>query len=772
MKNTVRAALLLCSALLPPASAQLLPGEDPVALGPLGGSATNVHVTPGNPSSVYAFKYTQGLFHSTDGGLTFGQIGAGLGGDADDLTQDPAASHILYMVDDDRVMRSVDAGFTFSPLGLTAPYSLKNLAVQDPGGVLLATSAFDIHRSTDGGVTWSTVHSVVPFGGDVLDDVQFAPSNPNVAYCSWNKGVLRSTDGGATWAPTPGLTASLKALGIDPTDEDTIFASVSFQGLYKSTDGGVTFALAATGLGGFDFGQFLSWDPHGRIWFALLDALYVSSDGGTTWVDGSAGITASPFPIPLDIAYDSNGKILLGTESGSLGGFVGGGIYSSTGPGVPWAHTGFSEAAVSAVAIAGPGGKRLAGLDSGIMAASPGQLLVSQANPFPTEDIVVAPQDPTRWISGGVGFFFDNAQVIANLGDGANIFVVYETFGAGTVQDLEFDPFDPNRVLGGIFPGGFGNESLILSTDGGQNWLDVPGTQGWATRAVAFDPHNAGVALQVSDDGSWSLSGDGGLSWLPLQPAWPGTGTVFAAYDPFLPNVLYRGSTGGGLMRSDTGGTSWISLGVSLHAESGLALHPDLPGYLYVSDASGQVLVSTDRGQTFTTLWSLGANASKLAIDTADGSLLVGTSGASTWDLPRAAPHVIFGDGTPGTGGVVPSHYPGGGLPQLGSATFALEGEGVVGGAPVFQAYGVGGPGLPLFGGELYLSQLIGLVATVATGTPGLAGGGTFSVAAPVPSSPSLAGVQIVSQAVVLDAGAADPSGLVLSNALTTTLIP
>ena len=67
---------------------------------------------------------------------------------------------------------------------------------------------------------------------------------------------------------------------------------------------------------------------------------------------------------------------------------------------------------------------------------------------------------------------------------------------------------------------------------------------------------------------------------------------------------------------------------------------------IWVSDNNGQILISGDRGDSFQVV-SLAAQAqfaTGLALDTANGSLLFGTTGASAWELDGIDEHVILTD--------------------------------------------------------------------------------------------------------------------------------
>lgn len=669
-------ALLLLSATL---AAAPVPDGEPVSLGPLGGSAISVMVNPQDSDVILVIQFTKGLFRSTDAGATFAPFGTGISTNVRDLVQDPTDDQCLYVLDGQQVFKSGDFGATWSALSLVADEPLKGIGLPASGNGVLVYDAFNVYHSADAGANWSVAASVVPFAGTFFDSIAYA-ADGSVAYVGSNNGARRSSDGGASFAATSGsFTEWVQAVTVLPTDPDTLIVGTPFDGLFRSTDAGVNFAPVG---GGVPVGnaEFFAWEPGGsRLWYAVLNGMYYSGDGGDTWTDGAAGWPSNT-PIPVALALPATGPRYFGCEGGGLHDQSGGGLYRmDAGAPTSWVHIGFLGALINDNAIAGPGGQRVIGIGSGVYAGAPGQTVTPTSwvadIGTDTRAIAVDPVDSTRWVTGGVGAFLDNARIIVLTNDGANFAIAYEVLGAGVVQDIQFDPNDGSKLVAGIFPAGFGNEAIIRSSDGGDNWIEVAGTAGWATRAVAFDPFHPGRMLQLSDNNRWSGSLNSGQTWLPLQPPWPATGpAVLLAFDPFDAGVIYRGDTGTGLQRSDDDGANWSALGVSLHADSDLELHPTIPGLLWVSDADGQVLVSADRGDTFQVAMSvpLDSNGSALALDTADGSLLVGTTSASTWELPDAAA-AVDGPWTDLGGGVAGIN----GVPQL------TGGGTLVGGTPV-----------------------------------------------------------------------------------------
>jgi uncharacterized repeat protein (TIGR01451 family) len=123
-----------------------------------------------------------------------------------------------------------------------------------------------ILKSTDGGLTWSHV------SGDFFVGVSTArlavdPTNVNHVYAAILRGrggarrvsppvhsaygLWESRDGGVTWSlikPAPGTSLGATDIRIDPQTPNILYSSFWGDAIYKSTDGGATWAPIMTGL--------------------------------------------------------------------------------------------------------------------------------------------------------------------------------------------------------------------------------------------------------------------------------------------------------------------------------------------------------------------------------------------------------------------------------------------------------------------------------------------------------------------------------------------
>ncbi|HWU88219.1 MAG TPA: hypothetical protein VN253_13120, partial [Kofleriaceae bacterium] len=157
-----------------------------------------------------------------------------------------------------------------------------------------AASGSGLHRSTDGGKTWTPLTSAANRGLPAAPwgrvEVAIAPSDPKVVYAlieSKASGLFRSADGGATWEARDKSQMMVwrpfyfARLVIDPTNPNRLFKPDL--NLIVSEDGGRSFA--ATGGGSHGDWHDLWIDPRNPKHVIGGDdgGLWLSFDGGNRW---------------------------------------------------------------------------------------------------------------------------------------------------------------------------------------------------------------------------------------------------------------------------------------------------------------------------------------------------------------------------------------------------------------------------------------------------------------------------------------------------------
>jgi hypothetical protein len=183
--------------------------------------------------------------------------------------------------------------------------------------------------TTDCGASWTQNRSGL---AGVVWTIAVAPTDPQRVYAGTNNGVFRSTNAGATWVTT-GLTQPTRVLVIDPNHPETLFAGTSGQGVYCSTDGGVTWATMNEGLTnprilsmsirpGIENVLFVGTDGSAVFRTSVSTALASASSLGL----GTARLLISPNPCrefatirlngsllvsdPVLLLYDASGRLL------------------------------------------------------------------------------------------------------------------------------------------------------------------------------------------------------------------------------------------------------------------------------------------------------------------------------------------------------------------------------------------------------------------------------------------------------------------------------
>jgi len=136
-----------------------------------------------------------------------------------------------------------------------------------------------LYASSDGGRHWR----FDALSGD--DAMNLARPAGATLWLAGHQVFKKSSDGGATWSDVPpaGLPSlDIHGFAVDPRNPKVLYAAVAGEGLYRSRDGGRSFALASDQVGGNVMA--LAVVPDGRILAGdMQQGLLQSSDGGASW---------------------------------------------------------------------------------------------------------------------------------------------------------------------------------------------------------------------------------------------------------------------------------------------------------------------------------------------------------------------------------------------------------------------------------------------------------------------------------------------------------
>ena len=170
------------------------------------------------------------VYRSSDGGLTFSQIGSsGVPVEYPNSFAVPSSDGSIYAIPGNGgVYKSIDGGVTFAQLGgsglsLVHSFSLDSSAPS----TLYAADCRSAYQSVNAGATWTTLAGAA---GDAICQVAVAPSLATTVYGSSVDGnVFVSNNSGATWTPYgSGVnTQSVQSLAVDKSSSGLVYLATS-----------------------------------------------------------------------------------------------------------------------------------------------------------------------------------------------------------------------------------------------------------------------------------------------------------------------------------------------------------------------------------------------------------------------------------------------------------------------------------------------------------------------------------------------------------------
>lgn len=605
----------------------------------------------------------RGVYKTTDGGATWKRV---LAGDEDtganDLVMAATNHRVLYASTFQRrrtqccmngggpgsgIWKSTDGGDTWKRLsggGLpSGPLGRIGLAVyQHSENIVYA----EIQGETAPGARGGAAAAGGGRGGPAADDT----------------GIYRSDDGGASWRKSPdpdNRPVYFSQVRIDPSNPDHVLvASVR---LYLSTDGARSFFPIDTSE--HDDKHAIWWDPHNS------NHLLIGTDGGayTTWDMGKSWIWFPNLPVGLfyHVGFDNAEPY-----------HVCGGMqdnYDWCGPSAVRSSAGITndrwqtiQGGDGFVAIMDPRDSRTVYSETQDGATMRHDRITGEAKSIrPTTQNVVNAQ------AGQIGC--DKPRTEAGRAGGATPACAPYRFNWDT--PMVFSPNDAGVLY-------IAGNHVFRSTDRGDSWTAVSpdlttdanreqiltmgvkgsdiriskddGISAWPTIvSFAESPKQPGLYFAGTDDGTVSVSHDGGKSWdKTLAERMPGfvpgawvskvlpsryeAGTVYVASDAHRLNDYETH-----LWVSHDFGATFQSLNGNLHGEAIKTLTEDLrnPDVLYAGAETG-IFLSLDRGQSWQRLKANlpTVRVDEITIQPRDNAMLVATHGRALWILDHLAP--------------------------------------------------------------------------------------------------------------------------------------
>jgi len=285
----------------------------------------SIVMDPINANILYAGTFDDGIFKSTDGGMTWSAINDGLpdfqGLYFSTLVIDPNNPNTLYTVPEvNHVYKSVDAGNHWVDIsgGIETPTAF-DLAIDPHSSNILYAGIYGsncagLFKSIDGGINWDRSVPTCDIYKLLAD-----PSDSNTIYAGSNT-VYKTSNGGTSWIAGNGLhdIGAVRGLAMDPINANILYASVETGWIYKSIDGALNWFILPNSPSLFS-GRTLITDPvNSNTLYAGGNNISFSNDGGDTWNRMSEGLQ-SVGTVALYISKSNTHVLYAATSNGVYG---------------------------------------------------------------------------------------------------------------------------------------------------------------------------------------------------------------------------------------------------------------------------------------------------------------------------------------------------------------------------------------------------------------------------------------------------------------------
>jgi photosystem II stability/assembly factor-like uncharacterized protein len=296
----------------------------------MSGRISDIAVDPISRSTWYVTAASGGVWKTTNAGVTFQPIFDGYGSySIGCLAISPKDRHTIWVGTGennsqrsvgygDGLYKSTDGGLSFTKVGLENSEHIGMIAIHPKDDNIVYVAAQGplwkdggdrgLYKTTDGGKSWNKILEISPMTG--INEVHIDPSNPDILYASsyqrrrhtWvlidggpESTIHKSTDGGATWRKAsrglPGGDLGKIGLDISPVNPEVVYAIVEATegkgGFFRSTNRGETWEkMSAYVSNGPQYYNEIVCCPHdvNRI-YSLDTYMMVSEDAGRTFVN-------------------------------------------------------------------------------------------------------------------------------------------------------------------------------------------------------------------------------------------------------------------------------------------------------------------------------------------------------------------------------------------------------------------------------------------------------------------------------------------------------
>ncbi len=317
-----------------------------------------------------------GVFATSNRGATWSQLDGGLLNTFCFSLAVRPSTHRVYagMGFGDRFWASSDQGTTWTRATTLVSHDSEHGVLADPldgNRVYLSAYGSGVYRSDDDGATWARLDSLTLTNKFVRDLVAW-PGQSGHLFVGTGAGPFESTDGAVTWVSRQGnlpAAISVRSLALVPGAPPILFIGSDTTGVWRSNDGGTTWARKIAGLPVIPalFIHALQVDATvaTTVYAATDSGVYKSVNSGDTWSRARTGL---PVGDVVAIAQDVSHPTALFCAVNGAGVFQslnGGGSWSAV-----FSQNGLRNLRLRSLAVDGALLTLYAGSDNGVASAS------------------------------------------------------------------------------------------------------------------------------------------------------------------------------------------------------------------------------------------------------------------------------------------------------------------------------------------------------------------------------------------------------------------
>ena len=505
----------------------------------------------------------------------------------------------------------IPASFASPWIQTQGPYGgyITSLALEENSGqdltLFAGTKTNGVFRSTNNGENWTACNKGL--------------SNPyiytlftyrNNIYAGTDSGAFCSTNNGENWAAINNgfeIKKIFRVFAFVSTDR-YLFAGTNSKGIFRSSDNGENWLAINSGLSNLQVNCLLHYKNY--LFAGTFGGIFVSTDDGDNWQAINEGLPNCLYPnskslwLYINTILMSGDKLFIGTEED--------GMYSSTNFGETWTPVNIDLKQVRVHSIIGNPSNLIVSTRNGIFrSTNNGETWIALDKSFSRFTYTTIALHDSILYTGdnGVHYTSDYGEKWININEGLR---------NTAVNDLSLS--DGNLVAKVYTQG------IFLSTDNGFKWsLISDNLQVNEFSSIACDEKN----IIVGTNDEIFLSSDGGENWLQILKN-KGVRKVF-----LIGNNLFA-YVDNNLMRSTNLGKDWDTCLTRVIVKS----IEKSGNYLFlVSDGKKGTLRSSDNGLSWGSLnigedcriYSLTSKADKLYASAVKCGIMISSDNGETW---------------------------------------------------------------------------------------------------------------------------------------------